>query len=118
MSRYPEHDKLHAIAADAQAQGELLDWLSEHGMQVMRWHETDETVTEVCPHCVYGGPTAEARCTCSTCHGIHQYQRTRHVEGWVRAGNIPDLLARYHGIDRNKLEAEKRAMLASLRATA
>lgn len=31
MSEYPEHDKLSAIKAESQAQGELLEWLADRG---------------------------------------------------------------------------------------
>ena len=33
----------------------------------------------------------------------------------VPVGSIPDILAEYFGIDQNKLEAEKRAMLDEMR---
>ena len=39
---FPEHEKLTAIAAQSQAQGELLDWLRQSGRRLMRWHEWDE----------------------------------------------------------------------------
>lgn len=31
-SSYPEHDKLHAVRAESQAQGEFLEWLQRKGL--------------------------------------------------------------------------------------
>jgi hypothetical protein len=37
MSDYPEHDKLIANKARAEAAGEFYDWLTSRGIQLVRW---------------------------------------------------------------------------------
>lgn len=69
MSEYPEHDKLKAVQADSQVQGEFLEWLmSEKG--------------------IYLGQ------------------------------GIEEILAEYHAIDLNKIEAEKLDILQKSGKTA
>jgi hypothetical protein len=36
-SRYPQHDKLRAVQAESQAQGEFVDWLEEQGIFLAEW---------------------------------------------------------------------------------
>jgi len=81
MSDYPEHDKLAAVSEESQAQGELLDWLSDQGVHLMLWDTREEAF-------------------------LH----------WSKP--INQILAEYHGIDLGKVEAEKRAMLKTLRERA
>jgi hypothetical protein len=94
---YPEHDKLSKVRNESQRIGEFLDWLSERGMQVMRWHEGDETVSG-CSWCQpHMDEFMEQKCAerqrCEHCQGTHE--QIEHVEGWVRAGSIQDILATY-----------------------
>jgi hypothetical protein len=117
MSEYPEHDKLHTVVDESQAQGAFIEWLSDQGIKLMVWREWDETTTEECSFCLHGSPASEARCQCPKCEGAHVREVTRHYESWMSVDrSIQTLLAEYHGIDQRKLEQEKRAMLASLRA--
>jgi len=38
---YPECEKLKSISDDSQKIGRFLDWLSEQGMELARYHDTD-----------------------------------------------------------------------------
>lgn len=116
MSEYPEHDKLTKVSDVSQAQGELLDWLMGQGVHLMRWEEFTETAA--CVACSHISDAARERCAarqnCPGCKGTHQV--LRHREGWIHEKrSIQDILAEHHGIDQQKLEREKRGMLASLR---
>lgn len=85
MTDYPEHEKLRPNQGKSQTIGEFLDWLlNERGVQILKLLPKPEDTTD------WGW-------------GIHHY-------GPV--GTIQDLLAEYFDIDQEKLEAEKRAMLA------
>ncbi len=82
MSEYPEHEKMQAVKAESQAQGEFLDWLANvKGLTLCRL--SDEP-------------------------GYHD----RLVPAYE---TIERLLAEYHDIDLDAIEAEKRAMLADAR---
>lgn len=87
MSEYPEHDKLRAIADESQAIGEFLEWMG-----------TDRTAE----HGQYGRRLFLA----------HMWNDRLTPASYT----IEDLLAQFFGIDQNKIEAEKRQMLAELRA--
>lgn len=77
MSKFPEHDKLHAVQERTQAVGEFLHWaFVERHMRLM-WRIEDEW---------------------------------RYPDG-----DVQDWLADWVGIDRQKLEDEKIAMLNSYR---
>lgn len=80
MSKYPEHDKLHAIKDQSQVIGEFLDlFLPSKGIVLMeRFRDRYE-----------------------------DYVPTRR--------SIPSLLAEFFGIDQDKLDAEKKAMLEEMR---
>lgn len=115
MSQYPEHDKLQLVHEISQAQGDLLEWLAEQGVHLMRFEKWDEPTEEECPRCSHASEAAKARCQCENCNGTHRYTVNRHYERWVDDfRSIPTILAEYHGIDPQKLEREKRAMLADL----
>jgi hypothetical protein len=117
MSDYPEHDKLAAVRTQSQAQGELLDWLSERGLVLMRWVESDEETVRDCLKCYHLTDASEARCECKHCEGTHQITTMAHREGWCpEIRPVQELLAEYHGIDLDRIEAEKQAMLAEIRA--
>lgn len=76
---YPEHNKLHLIKDESQAQGDFLEWLGEQKIRLCVWSDEDKEYAPI-------------------------YESTE------------KLLARYHEIDLNKLEQEKRAMLDALQA--
>jgi hypothetical protein len=102
-----------AAGEASQAQGELLEWLAEQGIRLMRWAEWTEPTLEECVRC--GGYVPAPRCP--TCSGTGQYEVVRHREGWVSDGrSIGQLLAAAHGIDLDVIEQEKRAMLDAIRA--
>lgn len=87
-SAYPEHEKMAAVRGRSEPAGELLEWLFSQGVSLMIWKETKEPV---------GG-------------GV-----VRRFEGFVSySSNIQQILADWLGIDLDKIEREKRAMLASL----
>jgi hypothetical protein len=119
FARYPEHEKLTAITPQSQAQGELLEWLAGKGVHLMVYYSTDEERTEPCTKCFHFTETAATLCGCRHCKGSHEVKRTVHEEGWLPYSRpVNNILAEYHGIDQAKLEAEKRAMLDELRASA
>ena len=41
MSSYPEHEKLHKIKNESQAQGEFVEWLQSKGVNLMIWDHDD-----------------------------------------------------------------------------
>ena len=109
---YPEHDKLSAVNDKSQIIGEFLDWASNQGWQMMMWRE-DLKDTRDCPIMAWN---LKDKCqpNCSKCGGTGSVEVE--VDSWVSApGSIQDKLAQFFGIDRDVLEAEKRAMLDSIR---
>lgn len=95
--KYPEHEKLSAIKAKSQAIGEFLDHFTYKGQVVelcIRHEHTDDCYPE-------DGGRRECGYSKDELTPIH--------------GTIQDHLAAHFGIDQNKLEDEKRAMLAELR---
>lgn len=97
--RYPEHARLKAIQEYSQSIGEFLEWLQvEDGIRLVREHEhspacyDEDDRRQVWPLCELGDGQL-----------IADYEA------------IDKRLARYFGIDQNKLETEKREMLAEMR---
>lgn len=92
MSDYPEHDKLAAVKDETQAAGEFIEWLNGQGIFLAKTYmfTKDDQVTD--------DPAQE------------RYERTG-----VVAKSLITLLAEWSGIDQNKIEAEKRQMLATIR---
>lgn len=46
---YPEHEKIHAVKEQSQAQGDFLLWIEQQGFYLMQWSkeiEEDVPVTE------------------------------------------------------------------------
>ena len=108
MSKYPEHEKLSAIKDESQAIGEFLDWL-KGGYEGSPGYE-------ICEH--HDGDYSEGALIADALSG-REVDREFDPSGWRPVGaTIPQLLARYFGIDQDKIEAEKRQMLAELRAKA
>lgn len=93
--KYPEHEKLHKVKDESQAIGEFLDRFTYRGQGVVlaSYHTHGE-------HC-----TEKGRKVCGF----------RQDELYPILGNINSLLAEHFGIDLNKLDDEKRAMLEELR---
>lgn len=94
MTDYPEHDKLAAVADDSHTIGEFLEWLSGEGITLCTWRDRatiDQDMLQA---------------------GVVFIEADHHYPvGW----SLEETLARYFDIDQNKLEAEKRALLADLR---
>jgi hypothetical protein len=84
--KYPEHEKLSAIRDKSQAQGEFIDWLSDE------------------KHIYLG----ENFCLKDK-EGDELWEFSRSHQ------SIRKLLAEFHGIDEDKLEREKLAMLEEMR---
>lgn len=146
MSDYPEHDKLSAVKDETQAAGAFVEWLESKGIHLMVWREdlTDtRVVDDECPvkfdadkarpcdqvrhvdgetgvawwrrHCIHW---QQETGDCHRC-GRGRFREIHEVKAWTEPGkNLLALLAEWQDVDQNKLEAEKRQMLASLRAGA
>lgn len=118
--KYPEHAKLREVKEQSQACGEFLSWLQnvkgvvlakrhEHGDECYEPHDCDDPVHE-----------------CSLMADVHvdgcnreQEKVCPHSDGElvpaVHLHHAEDLLAEFFEIDREKLDEEKRAMLAEVR---
>jgi hypothetical protein len=86
----PEHERLHKIADKSQEIGTFLNWLDEQGIYLSREHRHTDA------------------CWSNECR-LRDGQLTRYYEP------IQKLLARFYGIDLDKLEREKREILADIR---
>ena len=92
MSEYPEHDKIRALGSGNQTAGEFLDWLlQEKGYSLCEHREEERRDLE-------GG---HVRVTPEGHYPIYT--------------TTEKLLYEFFGIDFNKIEMEKRAMLQQMR---
>lgn len=89
-SEYPEHDKLKAISEYSQQIGAFLEWMKSDGIRLSR------------PH-VHTRDCDNNWCDYDMAQLVHDNE------------SIQDRLARYFEIDQNKLDHEKREMLAAIR---
>lgn len=106
---YPEHDKMQAVATESQAIGEFLEWLQgQPDLALGIWRPY------YCLRCEkpWRGDEYESE-RCAYCGVMLSKSEDRLMPSGMQ---ITDLLARYFGIDPVAVEAEKRAMLASIRA--
>lgn len=89
MAEYPEHEKLSKVADRSQACGEFLEWLQYHKTyHICEWRDSR----------------------------VDPNSGERLFEGMYLVNtSIADMLGEFFGIDQDKIEAEKRQMLASLR---
>lgn len=93
-----EHERLSLVKDKSQAIGDFVEWLAEKGIRLCREHEhTDDCYEDTDRKRVW--PTCELR----DGQFIQVY------------APITKLLAEYFDIDENKLEREKREMLAEIR---
>jgi hypothetical protein len=93
--KFPEHEKLKAVQPRSQSCGELLDWLRhEKGLVLAEW---------ATPTWQEEGYTQEPR-------------RPMEPRLVVAVVDVRKLLAEFFGIDQQKLEEEKEAMLKAMRA--
>ena len=96
--RCPEHEKLEKVKEASQTIGEFLDWLkTTRGTQLSKLHKHDE----LCGRIYKWGEGKD--CGLTEEHYQPDYTSTH------------NLLAEYFGIDLQKLEQEKQAMLDELR---
>lgn len=96
MSAYPEHDRMRAISDQSQTVGEFVEWLS-----------SDKRIRlATYPDCI--SDTADHVCGAGDC------VKSQHL--YTVDTPIEKLLAEFFDIDLDTIEAEKRAMLDSLRA--
>lgn len=89
-NKYPECEKLHAVHEESQKLGYFLDWLTgEYRVTLCKWHEAeyDRELDIEYPEGFY--PTYE---------------------------KIQDILAKYFGIDMNKVDEERVQILEELRS--
>jgi hypothetical protein len=108
---YPEHEKLRAVQDQARKLGVFLEWLESGGRWIAEYHEHNAD----CDEHQRGEPPA--------C-GMIGKSRTGHwylpaLYTWNPPGQgerIERILALYFGIDLDKLQQEKAAMLDELRA--
>lgn len=111
MSDYPEHDKLSAIKDESHAIGSFID----HGLPKMHMAIYQRVIRDCeCQHCEAG-------------HGDRSRWHTEDelatiVDGKVQITawypthrSIERILAEYFDIDLDKIDDEKRAMLAAMR---
>ena len=93
----PETDKMIAVKDKSQAIGEFIEWLGTEGMIIARYAtKEDEWADE-----------GEERVATGTYEGDLLPVLT----------SIEKILAQYFGVDLNKAEKEKRAILESLKKT-
>ena len=92
-TKYPEHEKLQAIAMLSQAVGEFLDWAGEKGMVLAVWEPRQKRMVSG----RFGHNRIEQRM-------------------YPAQASTRQLLAEFFDIDEAKIEAEKRAMLDEIRS--
>lgn len=122
-SEYPEHEKLAKISDKSQAIGEFLSWLSQQGFYICQWQDkgdngqprfvpaTEEEIEQICVERGRGAASQARRI------GIPNPNYESWPSGYFPSGRqIIDYLAEYFGIDQDKIDAEKRAMLQKLRS--
>lgn len=114
MSEYPEHDKLTKVSEKTQAIGDFLEWIgAERSARLMVWCEWDE---QEAVECTRHGRHPNRIEQCDRCDDGGMYQVTRHYARWTPLdGSVQDWLADWAGLDLDKIEAEKRAMLDMIR---
>lgn len=87
----PETDKMIAVKDKSQAIGEFIEWLGDNGMAIVRYATKEDMFDDEGER-----------------NGIHE------GDYLTMLTSIEKLLARYFGVDLNKAEKEKRAILESL----
>lgn len=126
--RYPEHEKLQAVHPQSQACGEFVDWLRDEAKIVLaRRHRHHYSCYMRGEHIALSqGALRCTRCTVTREKGMDAltfFKRHSHsrltcdaAEGELLEVQVPlrQLLAMRFGIDEDRLEAEKRAMLEEL----
>lgn len=99
---YPEHEKLSAVREQSQTIGDFLDWLrEEQGISLRQWMEPTEEV--------------EALRWNEKPNDPPRFYTVKRPGYYSPEKKTEDLLAEFFGIDLKALEAEKRALLESIR---
>jgi hypothetical protein len=123
-TKYPEHEKLQPQVEFSQRCGEFVVWMNEeHGILLAKYDERQDACRN-CQHedihkprrgsagwyyCSFEDDATGECCDC----GRADFGNPNQLCQQNRALN--DLLAEFFGIDRNKLEEEKRQMLDEMR---
>jgi hypothetical protein len=89
MSQYPEHDKLQTVSDKSQVIGEFIEWLTSEKIELCKWQESRNDEHAFTPSGFYT---------------------------WL--ASTEEILAKYFNINTQKLETEKRQMLAELQKQA
>lgn len=120
MPETPELDKQRKAREEghSEAIGEFLDWLRGEGYLLAKSHSHDDG-------CLCDGPWHDLKATdadpkqrhCPECGWPHRAEVCGYREGELAMAGKPinDLLADYFGIDLDKIEAERRAILDYIR---
>lgn len=125
-SDYPECKRMSKVIEQSQDIGNFLDWLNNQGIHLAEW----ETQRD----CEYGDHSLKSRTIwrcrngqlvhedtdevgddCPNCEGTGVVDRSNPVLT-LRSERYESLLARYFEIDLDKVETERRAMLAAMAA--
>lgn len=107
----PELDRLSKVSNESQVAGEFLEWLlGTKGYNLSEIKE--ERINErECTRCRGKGTVRKGAELCRRCNGegtVWDYTREHEVMVWT---GTQELLAEFFGIDQNKVEAERRAVL-------
>lgn len=119
--KYPEHAKLLALRCPGKPEdpfashnhlvGDFLGWLEGEGYVIARWRPMFCTA---CEKPWTDHRLGDGTITCEAC-GAKSYHRSDDV--LIPANKrVESLLAGFFGIDEDRLEDEKRQMLADMRA--
>lgn len=123
--KYPEHEKLHPQVEFSQRCGEFVVWLNEvHSILLAKYDEKQDACRN-CQHedehrarqdkggwwyCTFEDDATGECCDCDNADFGNPDRL------YPQNMTLNDLLAEFFGIDRAKLEAEKRQMLTEMRA--
>lgn len=125
MSDYPECERMVAVAPESQKIGEFLDWLGQQGIHLAVFEHKIECGYRSLQTTYVGIP--RRRCIegrlindedddvgeCGKCDGTGLIDRIDPILV-PRGGSTEALLAKYFGIDQDKVDAERRQMLKAL----
>jgi hypothetical protein len=112
----PELDKHAEVLDESRTLSDFYDWLGQQGVHLMVWR-TDMTDRRLCLafNCIDG---KVGKRDCTACDGTG-WREVTGIEGWVEDPRHPErLFADYFGIDLNKIEQEREALLDGLRTKA
>lgn len=100
MISYPEHEKLHKVIDKSQIIGEFIDWLHDKKeIAFVRWEEWEEKIK----------PRRRPHGVLET---VKVIKHKKYVPVYTK---VDTLLAEFFGIDQDKIEKEKLAMIKALK---